>query len=78
MVVPREVGVRPTRLSEQIVPPSTARTSQFDDSSDGYVRELLAQAGRSADWSDRHVRAVTQAHKFDGNFSASLRQILPL
>ncbi|KAA1097934.1 hypothetical protein PGT21_024190 [Puccinia graminis f. sp. tritici] len=45
MVVQQEVGVRRNLLSEQIVPPSTARTSQLDDSLDGYVRELLAQAG---------------------------------
>ncbi|KNE99091.1 hypothetical protein PSTG_07571 [Puccinia striiformis f. sp. tritici PST-78] len=42
MGVRREIGLAcPSRWSR----PSTARTSQFDDSSDGHVRQLLGQAG---------------------------------
>ncbi|EFP93225.2 uncharacterized protein PGTG_19171 [Puccinia graminis f. sp. tritici CRL 75-36-700-3] len=59
MVVRREVGLAcPSRSFR----PSTARTSQFDDSSDGYVRELLGQAGPMTCWtgmSEQFAEAVS-------------------
>jgi hypothetical protein len=42
MAVRREVGLACPSRSFRL---STARTSQFDNSSDGYVQELLGQAG---------------------------------